>query len=293
MRLSFVLLLTLCLTPAWAKTPSSWGQPADRVAFTKARIMVAPGQTINGTLLISEGKVVAVGPEVAIPAGTRVIDTSGKVIHPGFIDPYLVESRLHDLEEESAAPQLPERVRDENSVAARLDLKSKTFQDLRELGFVAVAVVPERGIARGRAALYHTAQTERPSQENLLEPNLASVFAFEPLGWEKLEGENYPLSLMGNVAFVRQLFLDSAWYERHRGQTGVELAATLDSLAQVRRGERLLISESTSFLDVLRLASLWKELAIPRTAIVLSGEEWQGLDWLVKAARRTRDGSFR
>ncbi len=283
MRLSFVLFLTLFLTPAWAKTPSSWGQPADQVAFTKARIMVAPGQTINGTLLISEGKVVAVGPEVAIPQGTRVIEASGKVIHPGFIDPYLVESRLQELGEESAAPQLPERVHDERKVADRLDLKSKAFQDLRELGFVAVAVVPERGIARGRAALYHTAQTNRPSQENLLEPELASVIGFEPLGWQKLEGENYPLSLMGNVAFVRQLFLDSDWYDRHRGQPGVELAATLDSLGQVRRGERLLISESTSFLDVLRLAGLWKELALPRTAIVLSGEEWQGLDWLVKS----------
>ena len=289
MRLTLLLTLSLCLTPVSAKTPSSWGQPSDKVAFTKAKIMVAPGQTITGTLLIADGKVVGAAPELSIPAGTRVIDASGKVIHAGFIDPYLAESRLHELDEESAAPQLPERVHDERRLSEKIELESKAFQELRQLGFVAAAVVPERGIARGRAALYHTAQTERPAQENLLDADLASVIGFETFGWDKLDGENYPLSLMGNVAFVRQLFLDSAWYDRHRGEPGVNLASTLESLGGVRRGERLLLSESKSFLDVLRLARLWKELSIPRTAIVLSGEEWQNLDWLV-ASRAAGQG---
>ena len=281
MRLTLFLAFSLCLSPAVAKSPSSWGQSTDQVAFTKAKIMVAPGQTVVGTLLISEGKVAGVGPDLAIPAGTRVIDSSGKTIHAGFVDPYFVESRLQELGEESSAPQLPERVQDERRVADHLELDPTDFQELRQLGFVAAAVVPERGIARGRAALYHTGQTERPARDNLIERDLASVIGFEPLGWGKLDGENYPLSLMGNVAFVRQLFLSSAWYDRHRGEPAVELAGTLESLGGVRRGERLLISESTSFLDVLRLADLWKELAVPRSAIVLSGQEWQGLDWLV------------
>ena len=281
MRLTFLLAISLCFSPALAKTPSSWGQPTDTVAFTKATIMVAPGQTQKGTLLVANGKVVATGPDVAIPKGARVIDASGKVIHAGFLDPYLVESRLHEMEEPSEAPQLAERVHDQERVSERLLLDSEAFQDLRELGFVAVAVVPERGIVRGRAALYHTSVNPRPAQENLLQADLASVVGFEPLGWEKLSGENYPLSLMGNVAFVRQLFLDSAWYDRHRDEAGIELSATLESLAEVRSGERLLLSESTSFLDVLRLVGLWKELALPKTAIVLSGQEWQGLDPLV------------
>ena len=141
MRLTFLLAISLCFSPALAKTPSSWGQPTDTVAFTKATIMVAPGQTQKGTLLVANGKVVATGPDVAIPKGARVIDASGKVIHAGFLDPYLVESRLHELEEPSEAPQLAERVHDQERVSERLQLDSEAFQDLRELGFVAVAVL--------------------------------------------------------------------------------------------------------------------------------------------------------
>lgn len=281
--LFFVLLL---LAPAWARTPSSWGVPSERVAFTNATVMVAPGQTVSkGTLLIDRGKVTAVGAEVAIPEGTRLIDLSGKVIHAGFIDPYVVQSRVwQNPPKESEKPQLGERVRDEVCVADTVSLESDAFDALRDLGFVAVALVPEIGILRGRAALYGTGRSPRPAQENLLRRDLASVIGFETMGWDRLEGENYPLSLMGNVAFVRQLFLESAWYDRHAADgEPVDLAATLASLRAVREGKRPLLSESISALDVPRLSRLWTELGIPERAIVLSGQEWQVLDWLSKA----------
>jgi imidazolonepropionase-like amidohydrolase len=279
-----LLCFALFCLPAWARTPSSWGEPADKVAFSNATIMVAPGQTIaKGTLLVASGKVVAVGSEVAIPSGTLVVDLGGKVIHPGFLDPYVVESRVSDaVTKPSEKPQLAERVHDEWNLADTIKLKPEAFDKLRALGFVAVAVVPEHGIARGQAALYHTGRSERPAQDNLWRRGLASVIVFEPLGWEKLDGQNYPLSLVGNVAFVRQLFLNSAWHDRHSADPGqsVEHTQTLASLKAVRSGERLLLSEASSALDVRRLSKLWTELAVPRRALVLSGREWQALDWL-------------
>jgi imidazolonepropionase-like amidohydrolase len=245
--------------------------------------MVAPGQTVaKGTLLVTDGQVAAVGAEVAIPAGTRVIDLSGKLIHAGFLDPYVMESRVGEVSKGSEKPQLAERVRDEWSVSDGIKLKPEALDKLRDLGFVAVAVVPEKGVARGQAALYSTARGERPDYDNLWQRGLASVVVFEPLGWDKLDGENYPLSLMGNVAFVRQLFLSSAWYDRHAKEVGqaVQFPQTLLSLRAVRSGERLLLSEATSALDGHRLSKLWTELGIPKRALVLSGQEWQALDWL-------------
>ena len=268
---------------AWARTPSSWGQPADRAAFINATIVVSPQQTITrGTLLIEGGKVTAVGNGVAIPPDARVHDLQGKVIHPGFLDPYVVESRVTGSEKTwEGKPQLPERVHDELRLADTLDLKSDAFDTLRGMGFVGVGLVPERGIARGQAALYHTGRSERPERDNLWRPDLASVVVFEPLGWGKLDNENYPLSLQGNIAFVRQLFLDSAWYDRHQDSPDpVELEASKASLKAVRDGQRTLYSEATSALDVLRLTELWDELGIPRRAMVLSGQEWQVLEWL-------------
>src|SRR5580765_2371066 len=65
-------------------------------ALTNARIVAAPGKTIEkGTILIRDGLIVEVGPDVKVPVEARVWDMSGKTIYPGFIDAY---SRL-DLPE--------------------------------------------------------------------------------------------------------------------------------------------------------------------------------------------------
>src|ERR1051325_8127549 len=65
-------------------------------ALTNARIVVAPGKIIEkGTVLVRDGLIVEVGPDVKVPAEARTWDLTGKTIYPGFIDGY---SRL-DLPE--------------------------------------------------------------------------------------------------------------------------------------------------------------------------------------------------
>ena len=53
--------------------------PAGRlVAITNATIMTASKGTIQrGTIVIREGKIAAVGSDVAVPAGAQVIDGNG------------------------------------------------------------------------------------------------------------------------------------------------------------------------------------------------------------------------
>ncbi len=270
--------------PSPAETPSSWGQSAGRYALTNAKILIAPGQTVEkGTILIEGPKILAVGADVAVPPGTRVIDVSGKVVHAGFLDPYVNVGRFLGDEESDGAPQLPERVHDERRVSETIGLEADAFDEFRQLGFVNVALVPDQGIFRGQSALYSTAPSEDPSETNLIDPSVASVVAFEPLGWEKLDGQNYPLSLMGNVAFVRQHFLDSAWLADQASPTDtVEMRASLKSLNEVRTGLRPLVFQASSLLDSLRIPVLVEEVgARPASlTLVLSGGEWQQLEWL-------------
>jgi imidazolonepropionase-like amidohydrolase len=57
------------------------------VALTGARILPIEGEPIDGgTLLIQDGKIAALGREIAIPAEAERIDASGKVVMPGLID---------------------------------------------------------------------------------------------------------------------------------------------------------------------------------------------------------------
>ena len=57
------------------------------VAITNATIMTASGATIpKGTIVIRDGKIAAVGADVVVPAGAKVIDGAGKYVTPGIID---------------------------------------------------------------------------------------------------------------------------------------------------------------------------------------------------------------
>jgi imidazolonepropionase-like amidohydrolase len=57
------------------------------VAITNATIMTAANGTIEkGTVLIRNGKIAAIGADVAVPSGAKVIDGTGRYVIPGIVD---------------------------------------------------------------------------------------------------------------------------------------------------------------------------------------------------------------
>ncbi len=57
------------------------------LAITNGKLYTVTGGVIeSGTILIDEGKIVAIGSNVAVPEGTQIIDATGKVVTPGLID---------------------------------------------------------------------------------------------------------------------------------------------------------------------------------------------------------------
>src|SRR5690349_675288 len=81
-------------------TKFAWSQPTfpengvanprhGHYAFTNATIVKDASTTIsNATLIIKDGKIVAVGSNLKVPAGAVEINCSGKFIYPSFIDIY-------------------------------------------------------------------------------------------------------------------------------------------------------------------------------------------------------------
>ena len=62
---------------------------SEPVALQGATIhTVTNGVVENGTILFENGVIAAIGTDVQIPQGTRVVDVSGKHIYPGLIDAY-------------------------------------------------------------------------------------------------------------------------------------------------------------------------------------------------------------
>ncbi len=65
-------------------------KPSGTIALTGARIITMNGDDggviENGTLIIKDNRISAVGRNISIPAGAKVVNLEGKTITPGFID---------------------------------------------------------------------------------------------------------------------------------------------------------------------------------------------------------------
>jgi imidazolonepropionase-like amidohydrolase len=66
-----------------------WSQPAATVyAIKGAKVYTLAGPAIeNGTVVIRDGKIAAVGANIEVPADAQVIDAAGLEVYPGMFDP--------------------------------------------------------------------------------------------------------------------------------------------------------------------------------------------------------------
>src|SRR5688572_19349859 len=78
--------VTICLaSSASAQLGSHNPMPGERAtyAITNARIVTVSGADIErGTVVISNGRITAVGANVAVPAGAKTIDATGASVYP-------------------------------------------------------------------------------------------------------------------------------------------------------------------------------------------------------------------
>src|SRR3546814_12659947 len=58
---------------------------AETIAIVDARLMTmtAKGEIERGTIVIRDGRIAAIGPDIAVPAGARVMDGRGGTVTPG------------------------------------------------------------------------------------------------------------------------------------------------------------------------------------------------------------------
>src|ERR1043166_8862890 len=89
-----VTLNLLCLLPVCASDllpPGFRPLPLGVHALVGGKIVVKPGTVIEeGTIVIRDGFIRAVGTNIVVPADARVWEMKGGTIYAGFSEPYLV-----------------------------------------------------------------------------------------------------------------------------------------------------------------------------------------------------------
>jgi imidazolonepropionase-like amidohydrolase len=87
--ITFALVVAVWLWPGWrARVAGQAAQDAPRTVVLRGAtlVTVTSGTIPNGTIVLSDGRIAAIGANVNVPAGAEVIDVSGRFISPGMID---------------------------------------------------------------------------------------------------------------------------------------------------------------------------------------------------------------
>jgi imidazolonepropionase-like amidohydrolase len=87
-RRTLTLVAALALVPIAASRPAGQAARQSRVIALKGGtvVTVTKGTIQNGTVILRDGKIAAVGANIEIPAGADVVDVTGKFVSPGIID---------------------------------------------------------------------------------------------------------------------------------------------------------------------------------------------------------------
>jgi hypothetical protein len=166
-----------------------------------------------------------------------------------------------------------ESIRPETEVRTIFTIDTKKADDLRKAGFGSVNVINRDGIARGTSS----AVTLNDGKENdvMLNDQSAANYSFN----RGTSTNDYPSSLMGSIALLRQTYLDASWYKNQKEEYNI-------SLEQFNKQQTLpQLFEADGWANILRVDKIAKEFG--KSYIIKStGDEYQRID-AVKATGAT------
>jgi imidazolonepropionase-like amidohydrolase len=125
------------------------------IALTGATVHVGNGQVLNNaTIVMTDGKITAVGTNVTIPAGAQRIDATGKHVYPGLILPStnlgLVD--INSVRATNDSREIGEMNPNVRSIVA-YNTDSKIINTLRSNGILMANIVPEGGLLSGSSSV--------------------------------------------------------------------------------------------------------------------------------------------
>ncbi len=193
-------------------------------AITGATIVTVSGATIsNGTVVVKGGIIEAVGSDVTVPAGAWVIDGSGKTIYPGLIDGltnlghpssrtvqgggFFGGNQQIDEEAHSWGPEDRPGTHTWMKAADDLDGTDDRIETWRTTGFTSAVSALGPGIVTGQAAFLNLSPADRAREMVVKTP-----VGFR-LNLRDRSYTGYPNSLLGDFAYLKQLYFDASHYQ--------------------------------------------------------------------------------
>ncbi len=287
-----ILALAVLLTLSIATATSHGAGGAEVYALVGGRVITVAGSVLeDGTVVLRDGLIEAVGSGIRPPADARVIDVKGLTLTPGIIDgfggvglPAPAPSRA-SAEGAGSAAVAPAAVASPLAPQAFvLDrIRAADALKARDTGVTTALVVPREGVLPGRSVLINLSG-DRPEAMVLRQPaamhlHMATVAA------------KYPGSLMGTVAYARQALLDAAHYRESwtayekapRGHKRPRYDSSLAAWPDVLAGRQVLVVTATRENDIRRALALADEFKVK--VAIAGAMQAQSVADMIKARR--------
>ncbi|MBI2257562.1 MAG: amidohydrolase family protein [Flavobacteriia bacterium] len=263
------------------QVPFNGSKPSEykKIALTNANVFSKNGEIINNCDILIEGnKIVKIGKNLSFSEEILVLDYTNKFILPSFIElnasislskPEYLNKK--NQQEESTSPYYWNEAIHPEFDASLIPLKSsKEIDEYNKMGFGLVNNHLNDGIARGYSCLLKTVTNY--DQNHLVKNQSAAYFSFNK-GTSK---NDYPSSLMGSVALLRQTFYDAIWYSK---ATKKNVNISLEELNKQKVKKLFFLAEDK--YDIIRAKKIADEFSISFHYIT-SGNEFEIIDDLKK-----------
>lgn len=236
----------------------------------------------KATLLIRNGKILNVGASVSVPEDAVIIDCSGRLIYPAFIDIYSgyglpvpvrqppTSNRPKYERTSDKQSYWNEAIRSSFSGVSSFTVKEKEAEELRTLGFGAALPVYKDGIVRGTFPIVLLGSGHEV--ENILQPEAVTGYSFN----KGTSLQANPNSLIGAIALMRQFFYDADWYQKSGTK---EYYQSLDIYDKTKSLPRFF--EAEGWQNSLRIKKIADEFKM-QFVIKGGGNEYQRIDEIKK-----------
>ncbi|MBI1750075.1 MAG: amidohydrolase family protein [Acidobacteria bacterium] len=140
--------------------PAAMAQSGKSYAITGAKIYTLAGPPIaNGTIVIKDGKIAAVGANVSVPSGAQVINAKGLEVYPGLFNA-VTEVGLVEVGSGEPGTVDTNELGDYNpqvAAAVAVHVESEHIPVVRASGITHTVSAPGGGVISGQASLIHLA----------------------------------------------------------------------------------------------------------------------------------------
>lgn len=245
------------------------------VAFTGARILTMAGEPIeNGTIVIKDGKIVAVGANVAIPADAERRAVDGRVIMPGIVDTHSHIGQVAGAD--GSGPIQPE--------VRAMDLInpfSTSIDKARAGGVTTANIMPGSGHLMSGQTFYMKLRKGRTVEDIAFAMKGAAALGGMKManGTNPMGGSGFPGTRAKSASLVREQLTEAKAYcggDRKKRDLGKE------ALCEVLSGERLVHFHTHRADDIMTVLRLKQEFGF--SVLIQHGTEtWKVAEELAKA----------